>query len=272
MKQFLVFISLLLLLSSCSNQFNKAVKSTDNEYKYKVAEQFYANKKYDFARQLYEQLFPYVKGTARFEDMYYKFAYSHYYLKDYINAENLFKTYTELFPNSAKAEECEYMRAYCFYKQSPKYPLDQTVTTKAMGLMQAFINSHPGSSRTKDATDIIDKCRQKLEQKEFTAAELYYNLGYYKAAAIAYASLMENFPDSEKSAEYKIRVIESYFKYAENSITEKQAERFEKVLSEISEFEERFQDNSYQGTLDRFKNLSNNYIKNLKNEQVKKAS
>ena len=64
-----------IIFCSCSSKFAKVLKSKDNEYKYKVAEQYYAEKKYDKAQQLFDQLFPYVKGTARFEDLYYKYAY-----------------------------------------------------------------------------------------------------------------------------------------------------------------------------------------------------
>ncbi len=272
MTRILVILFVFFGLTSCSSKFAKVMKSSDNEYKYKMAEQYYALKKYEQARQIYESLFPYVKGTSRFEDMYYKFAYTHYYQEDYLNAENLFKTYTENFPNSPRAEECEYMRAYCFYLQSPKVDLDQTNTSKTIGLMQAFINTHPGSSRIKDATVIIDASRKKLEQKEYKAAELYYNLGFYRAAAIAFSNLMENFPDTESSPEYKIKVIKAYYKYAEMSIPSKQAERFEKVLSEVSDFNERFPDSKLKGEAENYKNLSNNFLKNLANEQVKKAA
>jgi outer membrane protein assembly factor BamD len=260
------------MLASCNNKFAKVMKSKDNEYKYKMAEQYYANKKYSQAQQLFDELFPYLKGTARFEDMYYKYAYALFYQEDYQNAENFFKTYTENFPNSPKAEECDYMRAYCYYKQSPKVDLDQVPTQKTIGLMQAFINTHPNSPRIKDATAIIDESRAKLEQKEFKAAELYYNLGYYRAAAIAYSTLMENFPDSEKSEEYKLKVIEAYYKYAEMSVPEKQLERFEKVLSEVNDFSERFPDSKLAPKITDYKSQSNNFIKNFKNEQVKKAA
>ncbi|MFK5098465.1 outer membrane protein assembly factor BamD, partial [Klebsiella pneumoniae] len=80
--------------------------------------------------------------------------------RDYLNAENMFKSFVENFPSSTKGEECEYMRAYCYYKQSPKIDLDQTNTTKTMGLMQAFISTHPTSKRVKDAVEIIDLCRE----------------------------------------------------------------------------------------------------------------
>ena len=82
------------------------------------------------------------------------------------------------------------MRAYTFYMQSPKVELDQTNTTKTIGFMQAFLNTHPGSDKTKEATDIIEKCRAKLELKDFRAAQLYYDLGYFRAAGVALNSLM----------------------------------------------------------------------------------
>lgn len=268
----LVLISVLVLTASCSNKFGKIMKSKDYEYKYKMAEQYYANKQYGYAQQLFEDIFPYVKGTTRYEDMYYKFAYSYYYQKDYLNAENLFKTFVENFPTSPRSEECDYMRAYCYYKQSPKVELDQTNTTKTMQLMQAFINTHPSSPRVVEANDIIEKCREKLELKEFKSAELYFNLGFFKAAAIAFANVSENFPDSKKADEYKFQEIKAYYKYAEMSYEQKQVERFEKVLAECSDFTERFADSQYRDEVNKYKTQTNNILKNLKNEQVKKTT
>lgn len=248
------------------------MKSKDYEYKYKMAEQFYANKNYNYAQQLFEDIFPYVKGSTRYEDMYYKFAYSYYYQKDYLNAENLFKSFVENFPTSTKGEECDYMRAYCYFKQSPKVELDQTNTNKTMQLMQAFINSHPSSPRAKEATEIIDKCRDKLELKEFKGAELYYNLGFYKAAAIAFGNVSDNFPDSKKADEYKLQVIRSYFKYAEMSYEEKQKERYEKVMTECNDFSERFAESKLLDEVNKYKTQTNNILKTLKNEQTKTAN
>ena len=65
---------------------------------------------------------------------------------------------------------------------------------------------------------------------------MYYNLGYYKSAAIAYASVAENFPDSKLADEYKFQTIKAFYKYAELSFEEKQEERYNKVLAECIEF------------------------------------
>jgi outer membrane protein assembly factor BamD len=268
----LLLLSVVLLTSSCANKFGKVMKSKDYEYKLKMAEQYYATKKYTYAQQLFEDIFPYIKGSTRYEDVYYKFAYSYYYEEDYLNAENLFKSFVENFPTSTKAEECEYMRAYCYFRQSPKVELDQTNTNKTMQLMQVFLNTHPTSPRTKDANDIIEKCREKLEAKEFKSAELYYNLGFYKAAAIAFGNVSDNFPDSKNSDEYKLRVIKSYFKYAEMSYEEKQPERYERVLVECNDFTERFADSKKIDEVIKLKTQTTNNLKNLKNEQVAKTN
>ncbi len=269
MKWCFQLLLMLALFSSCASKFGKVYKSKDKEYKYKMAEQYYLQKKWDKASQLFEGLFPYVKGTARFEDMYYKYAYCAYNQKDYLNAENLFKNYNENFPNAQRSEECEYMRAYCFYKQSPKIDLDQTNSSKTLALMQAFINSHPGSERNKDAENIIAKMREKEELKEYKAAKLYYELSFYKSAAVAFNSLMDDFPDSDKSDQYKLEMVQSYYKYAEASIAGKQTERFERVLTEISDFEDRFPQSNLRPQMEEFKTLSNNHIKTLHDEQAK---
>ncbi len=270
-----VIVSILLMIavlgSSCS-KFAKVQKSTDYDYKLRMADQYYAKKKYNYAQQLYEELFPLLKGNEKFEDVYYKFAYCAYYMRDYLNAENLFKGFTEVFPTSKRAEEMEYMRAYTYYKQSPKVELDQTNSQKAIGLMQAFINTHPGSERNKEAAEIIEQLRVKLETKEMKSAELYYNLRQYKAAAIAYTNLMNNYPDSDKSEEYKLNVIKSYFEYATLSIDEKKEERFQKVIEECNEFTDRFPESKLLNDVENFLILSQNNIKAIKNEQVKTSA
>src|SRR4030095_7504119 len=266
---FLLILSL--VFTSCS-KFAKVQKSTDYDYKLKMANEYYEKKKYNFAQQLYEELFPILKGTERFEDVYYKYAYCAYYQRDYFNAENLFKGFVEVFPTSSRAEEMDYMRAYCFYKQSPKIELDQTNTHKTIGLMQTFINTHPGSPRIKEATEIIDKSRIKLEAKELRSAELYYNLGQFKAAGIAYTNLMNNFPDSQNSDSYKLQVIKSYYEYAFLSVDEKKEERFSQVITECNEFMDRFPESKLVKDVEKYLNITQSNIKALKNEQVKAAA
>jgi len=269
MRQLKLILSVLILLVSITscNKFSKIQKSKDYEYKLSMAEEYFNNKKYRFAQQLYEELFPVFKGTQKFEDLYYKYAYCFYYDGMYRDAENLFKGYLEVFPNSVKAEEVDYMRAYCYYKQSPKLELEQVNTVKAMGMMQTFISTHPGSSRNKEATEIIDKSRAKLEMKEYRGAQLYYNLSEFRAAAIAFSNLLNNYPESLLGESYKLMVVKSYYKFAKMSIAEKQEERFEKVTTEYQDFLDRYPESKLLKEAEDFSLQSQNQLKAIKNEQ-----
>ena len=270
---FRIFIVIIFLvgLASCS-KFSKIQKSNDTTYKLQKADEFYSNKKYRNAQILYEELFPSVKGTDKFEDLYYKWAYCFYYEKQYKDAENLFKGFLEVFPNSPRAEEVDYIRAYCYFKQSPKIELEQVNTLKSMNMMQTFINTHPGSSRIKDATAIIDEGRAKLELKEARAAHLYYDLSQYRSSGLAYNSLLNNYPESQKAEDYKLMVVKSFYKFAKLSVPEKQIERFEKVTSEYLDFADRFPESKLLKEAEDYSKLSQKNIKELTNEQTSSSA
>lgn len=266
-----VLLVLAAAITSCksSKSMTRLLKNPDPAYKLRMAEQFFAKKKYMKAQQVYEDIMPYYKTGKEFEDIYYKYAYCAYYQQDYLNAENLFKSFMEIFPNSVKAEEVDYMRAYAFFKQSPKPELDQTSTMKAIGMMQTFINTHPGSVRNKEANEIIDQCRAKLETKDFKAAMLYYDLGQFRAAGVSFTTLLNSYPESMRADEYKLWVIKSYYRFAQLSVEEKQVERYEQVINECNEFTDRFPDSKLKKEADEYLNLSQSNIKKLGNEQVK---
>lgn len=268
MKMSFFLLVALSLLSACNSKFTKILKSPDNDYKLKMADQYYEAKNFNKAQQLYVELFPIFKGSDKFEELYYKYAYCSYYLKNYLDAENLFNGYLGVFPNSSRAEEVAYMHALTYYKQSPKPELDQTNTLKAIGMMQAFINNYPNSARIKEAQAIIDEARNKLEIKDFKAAKLYYDIGQYQAAGIYFMNLLNNYPDSHSGDEYMLMVVKSYYEFARLSVPDKQEERYQKVVSEYFDFVDRYPESALLKEAENFRTISEDQIKKLKNEQI----
>ena len=260
MNRILVVFIAILTLSSCTSKFQKILKNKDTDYKVKMAEQFYKEKKYSNAQQLFESTIQFVKGTARYEEIYLMYANAYYYDKDYENAENLFKTFIEYFPNSSKVEEVEFNRANTYYLRSPKAELDQTTTNRAIQLMQSFIDAHPTSPKVKEATEVIDACRAKLELKDYKTATLYYDLAMYRAAAISYGLLSDGYPDSKSADKYKLLTLKSYYVFAENSYIEKQKERFEKVIEEYNDFVDRFSDSPLLEEAKKIKKQTDNFL------------
>ncbi|MEO6219865.1 MAG: outer membrane protein assembly factor BamD, partial [Ginsengibacter sp.] len=272
MKLVLLALFSFLLFISCNNQFSKVLKSSDAEYKLKKADEYYAKKKYNNAGQLYLELFSVFKGTDKFEDLYYKYAYCSFYQKNYADAENLFKGFLEVFPNSSKAEEIAYVHAYTYYLQSPKAELEQINTSKAIGMMQSFIITYPNSPRVKDATELIATGRVKLELKDYKTAQLYYNLQQYRAAGISFTNLLNIYPESDKGEEYMLMAIKSYYQFAKLSYADKQQERYEKVSTEYFDFADRYPESKLLKEAEYYRNLSQNNIKQIQNEQIKTST
>ena len=139
-------------------------------------------------------------------------------------------------------------------------------------MMQMFINTHPGSERNKEATEIIDLSRKKLEVKDQQSAQLYFDIGQFRAAAVAFNTLLNSFPESDNADQYKLMAIKSYYRFAELSVEEKKVERFEKVIEECNEFIDRFPESKFASEVSQFMNQSQNNLKIHTNEPAKKTT
>ena len=263
-RRSLLFIAsfAVLFAASCSS-FDKVKKSSDVNLKLTKANEYYDKKKFSNANELYHDLLPVLRGTKNYEQLFYRYAYTFYYQKDYPTAALYFKNFTEYFPTSRDAEECEYMHALCLVRMAPKSNLDQTNTIKSMEALQAFINTHPESKRLTEANQYIDESRKKLETKEASAANLYYNIGQYKAAAIAYKEVINQYPESPNADYYQYMVVKSLYEYANISITEKQVERYVNTISAYKDLKDVYPASKFVKDAERYQLLANNSLKKL---------
>jgi outer membrane protein assembly factor BamD len=251
------------LFTSCQSSFEKLQKSKDYTYKLKKADEFYDLKKYGKANTLYEELLTVYKGTKLFEQIYYRYANTFYFQENFLAASYHFKNFADLFPKSQFAEECEYLNALCLFNVSPEYTLDQSNTVKSIGEMQTFVNTHPKSKHLSTANDQIDASREKLEVKDVYGAELYYKIGEYKAAGVAFEQILRKYPDSKSTDYYTSMVIKSNYEYAKNSITEKQVERYNRVIGDYNDFIKKYQNSRYKAELEKIYALSSQSLKKL---------
>lgn len=257
---------LLMMLSSCKSAHEKVLTSKDINYRLSKANEYFDQKKYYKASEVYETLLAAFRGTKNYEELYYRYAYSFYYQEDYLSASYQFKNFVENFPKSPRADECEFMYATCMYKLSPKFSLDQATTYKAIDALQTYINTHPGSKNLTEANNYIDICRAKIEKKDANAAKLYFDIGQYKAATVAYKSLIQTYPESHALDLYQYMIIRSFFRYAESSYKEKQEERYAEVLSAFREMKEFSPNSSYLKDAEKISASAQNNIKQLRDE------
>jgi len=263
--QFILYALVLAILASC-NGYEKVLKSDDISYKLKKANEYYDKRQYVKANAVYGSLYPVMKGTKDFEALYYRYAYTSFYMKDYLASSYHFKNFTEYFPSSKDADEAEYMHAYSLFLESPKPSLDQTNTIKAMEAMQNYINQHPESKRLTEANGLIVEMRKKLEEKDADAAKLYYNIGQYKAAGVAYQQMLIKFPESADADYYQYMTQRSYYNYAKLSVREKQEERYGNATSAFAELKSNYPQSKYLTEAEKLNIQVKNNINKLRNE------
>jgi outer membrane protein assembly factor BamD len=234
------FILLFTVFAGCKSKFEKLQQSNNTSKKYQEALRLYNKGDYNKALVLFDGLLTAYRGRAEAEDLTYYHAYTNYKLKDYTTARYQFKVFADTYPNSPKAEESRFISAYCYYLESPKFTLDQDNTLRAIDAMQLFINLYPKSERVAEASKLIANLRDKLEMKSFANAKLFYDIGDYKSAVIAFKNSLRDFPDTKYAEEMEYLAVKAQQRYAQNSLEIKQEDRFNEVIVLANEFEEDF--------------------------------
>jgi outer membrane protein assembly factor BamD len=267
-KQLLIFSSVMLLLvitlAGCKSKYEKLKASNDNAKKYQEAVKFYNKKDYSKALGLFEDLVARYRGRTGYEDLYYYYAYTNYKLKDYTAARYHFKTFADTYPSSTRAEECRFIAAYCFYLDSPIFSLDQENTLKAIESLQLFINLYPKSDRVTEASKLIQNLRDRLEEKAYANAKLYFTIGDFQSSVIAFNNMLRDYPDTKYAEELEYLIVKGQYEYARVSNERKQEERFNQAIAYADQFTEKYTTGKYQKEVASLKNDSQRGIVSAK--------
>ncbi|MBE9511363.1 MAG: outer membrane protein assembly factor BamD [Bacteroidetes bacterium] len=245
-----ITILLIILFSGCG-EYEKMLKSDDYDLKYDKALSYYEQEKYIKAATLFEQILPRFRGTEKSEKINFLHAKSYYLMGNYIMAGHHFSTFFKTYANSEYAEEAYFLTAYCYYLMSPRPSLDQENSYKAINAFILFMNRFPASERVKECNLLIKELQDKLSEKSYLNAKLYFNLGDYKAANVAIQNSLEEYPDTKFREELLFLKLKSQFLLSEGSVYEKQKERYQITLDEYYSFIEEFPGSNFQKEIER---------------------
>ena len=234
----------LLALCSCDN-FNRLVKSTDNEMKYEVAMDYFERGDYNHALQLFDLLQASFRNTPRGEIINYRTALCYYYQGDYEISSYYFKKFSQTYSFSKDAEKADFMSAYCNYMLSPEAGLDQTNTYTAIKQLKDFIEKYPQSDSIPRVNELIGNLYNKLEEKDYNICRLYYRMENYSAAITSFENMLKNYPNTKHREEILFDMAMTYYDFADNSIPEKQRERFESCIEQCNTLSYLYPESSY---------------------------
>ena len=254
---FVLYLLAVSALVSCSKQ--SALETTrDFEYKYEVAKQYYFEGKYSAATVLFSDVVTLMRGTAYAEEALFMTAMSHFRSGDYESASQYFRKYYESYPKGQNVELARYNCGLAMYRLIPDPRLDQTSTYAALSEFQDFLLYYPNSSIKDETQEMIYILQDRLVEKEYLAAKLYYDLGSYtmncafggnnyEACVVTSQNALRDFPyaTTERREALSVLILRSKFQLAQNSVEVKRVERYRDCIDEYYAFKNDFPESKF---------------------------
>ncbi len=248
-KNILTALLVAILLSSCG-EYNKLLKSTDYEYKYEAAKNYFAKGQYNRSATLLNDLIAILKGTNKAEESLYMLGMCYYNQKDYQTASQTFIQYCNVYPRGTYAELARFHAGKALYLDTPEPRLDQSATYSAIQQLQTFMEYFPKSTKRADAQKMIFELQDKLVMKEYLSAKLYYNLGNYMgnnylSCVITAQNALKDYPYTKLREDLSILILRSKYEMAIYSVEDRKIERYREAVDEYYAFKNEFPDSKY---------------------------
>ncbi|HAC16635.1 MAG TPA: outer membrane protein assembly factor BamD [Bacteroidetes bacterium] len=260
------FIPLLLVvvpfvIASCTSK--SQIRPGDSlEVAYEKALRLYERERYTDATRAFETVLSIGRGTEIAEESQFLLAESYFKNRDYLVAASEYRRFYTNYPRSEKRIDAEYNEAMCYHELSPRYKLDQTDTFRAIELMQLFIGRYPGTDRATDAANMIDSMRDKLAQKEYSAAELYMRIRSFEAAAVYYNLTIDAYPETTWAEKALAKQIFAYINFAEFSVPSRQAERYQLALDSYQKYVQLFPNGENRSLVEEYRDIATDGLRN----------
>ena len=254
-KNILITLLAALLLSSCG-EYNKLLKSTDYEYKYEAAKNYFAKGQYNRAATLLNELIAILKGTDKAEESLYMLGMSYYNQNDYQTAAQTFTQYYNVYPRGTYTELARFHAGKALYLDTPEPRLDQSGTYNAIQQLQMFLEYFPNSAKKDEAQNMIFALQDKLVMKEYLSAKLYYNLGNYlgnnyESCVITAQNALKDYPYTNMREDLSILILRAKYDMAVFSVEDKREERYREAVDEYYAFKNEFPESKYMKDADR---------------------
>ena len=264
-KNILITLLAALLLSSCG-EYNKLLKSTDYEYKYEAAKNYFAKGQYNRAATLLNELIAILKGTDKAEESLYMLGMSYYNQKDYQTAAQTFIQYYNVYPRGTFTELARFHAGKSLFLDTPEPRLDQSSTYQAIQQLQMFMEYFPNSTKKQEAQDMIFALQDKLVLKELYSARLYYNLGNYlgnnyESCVITAQNALKDYPYTDYREELSILILRARHEMAIYSVEDKKMDRYRETVDEYYAFKNEFPESKYLKEAEKIFNESQKVIK-----------
>ena len=250
LRNLFVVLGAIIAMSSCKSQYELLLNSNDADAKYEAAFEYFNLNKYSKAASLFESLAVLTDGTERDDTVKYYWGLSNYKFKDYYTAETNFDQFIQSYPRSPFTSEARYLRLDCLYRQTLRYELDQSPTYKAINEISAYILEYPSNVHMQECRDMLLELNERLDKKAYEAAKLYYKMEDYLASRVAFKNVLKDDAENMYREDILYYIAMSSYKYAHQSVPEKQKERYLAFVDDYLNFIGEIPESQYRKELD----------------------
>jgi outer membrane protein assembly factor BamD len=264
---FLSCLSILLLGFSACGEYQAILKSKDPDLKYQKALTYFNDKQYVKAQTLLDEVTSYYRGTDRSQDVLVYLSRSYMGQKNYSSAAEYYQAYIRNYPKGRYIIEARFQVGHCYYLDAPDARLDQTETKKAIEFFTQFVEFYPESPYAEQAYQEMNELYDKLAQKEFLSAKLYYNLGTYLgnnylSAEIIAKNALKDYPTNKYQEELNWIILQSKYQQLVNSLDSKREERARDTEDEYYSFVTQYPNSKHIAAAERIHKELNKILKN----------
>jgi outer membrane protein assembly factor BamD len=244
-------IAILVTAGACASKFETLLTSNDVEAKYEAAMNYYQNKKFARAAQLFESMAVLTSGTARDDTVQFYWGMSNYRNKDFYTAEGNFSSFIQNFPRSPFASDAEFYRLDCMYRSTYRYELDQMPTRTCMAAIIEYEREHPDDvAHLAACAEMKHDLQDRLDRKELEAGKLYYRMEDYLAAQVKLRNVLKTNADNFYREDVLYYTAMSSYNYARLSVADKRRERYLVFSDDYLNFVGEYPESHYRKELD----------------------
>ncbi len=266
MKSFKIVAAVLaasLVVLACKSQYEVLLASNDVDAKYNAAMEYFQNKKYQKAAQLFESMAILTNGTSRDDTVQYYWGLSNYRFKDYYTAESNFARFVENFPRSPFAPDAQFYRLDCLYRATYRWELDQVPTKSCMEAIRQYMREYPDDEpHIKACQDMLHDLQDRLDRKDYEAGRQYYIMEDYPAARVKLRNVLKNNADNFYREDVLYYTAMASYHYARLSVKAKMKERYLTFVDDYLNFVGEYPESHYRGELDGIYRSVQDYLKN----------
>ncbi len=217
----ILLVAISVIFIGCSSADKTELKSAESIFE--KAMELFNDKEYLEAKTTFDLIRLQYPASQYADDAQYYIAECHYKREEYILSAWNYNMLRRLHPNSNFYKESLFKACLSYFNLSPQYDLDPDYTIKAIKAMSEFQAAYSSDSLSLTMDTYIQELRNRLAEREYRTAELYFRKLKSLASALIYYDLVINEYDDTKYFEPsyfgKIEVLVAMKKWEQASTT-----------------------------------------------------